>query len=29
MKSSFIKELLDYLNDDFVENIFIRKKIII
>lgn len=29
MKSSFIKELLEYINeDDFNDNIFIRKKII-
>jgi len=29
MKSSFIKELLEYINeDDFHDNIFIRKKII-
>ena len=29
MKSSFLKELLEYINeDDFNDNIFIRKKII-
>ena len=29
MKSSFIKELLEYINeDDLNDNIFIRKKII-
>ena len=29
MKSSFLKELLEYINEDnFGDNIFIRKKII-